>query len=179
MTDRQKENLIAIGIAMLLVILAFLFLAALFSGCTTSRKASADIQNNSQVKKTDSLAVSKSGATSSNENTWFREWISMGGNKDSFVSKEIQLKPIYHTSTQPVVIYREGGTNKQEQTYYNFDSAFKAVSDSTNKDKIKTSETSKTQVLSLWHMIGIAVAAALFFRFVPLPTISFNKNKSS
>ena len=162
MNKNQKEHLTAVGIAILMVLALLAYLAIVFPSCTTSHKATSDVQNNSQVKKTDSTAVSKSGSGTSNENTWFREWVAVGGRRDSFISKEVQLQPIYNT--MPVEYrYREGGTSKAETWKFNVDSFKATLLDSMNKDKAKNMESSKTEVLSLWHIIGIAAGVCFVF----------------
>ena len=174
MTEKTKENLLALLIAALLGLLALMALGSVAS-CTHSRKSSSSTANDTQVKKADSGTVSKSSSTSSNENTWFKEWIAMGGRTDSFVSKEVQLQPIYHNTTQPVLIYREGGTNKTAQSQFNQDSAWKAYIDSTNRNKTAAQSSNTTQVLSMWQIIGISFLISLALKIIPTPTIAFKK----
>lgn len=157
-------------------ILALLFImaaAALLSGCSFTKKAKSEIDNNSHVVKNDSVAVSKSGSANINESTWFKEWISLRPGKDSFVRIETQMQPIYNT--QPIMYYREGGTNKQEQTHFNIDSFAHAISDSINKNKSTVTESTEAEVLSPGQMLMIIIGALLFLWLVPKPNFSFNK----
>lgn len=165
MTERKQENIISALIAALVVFIVLCLIGAM-SSCSFSREATEKKQNNSRVLKADSTVVNKSESKQTNENSWFREWIMLGGGKDSFVSKEIQLQPIYNT--QPIM-YREGGTVKQESWQFNQDSFAHALLDSINKDKSTTVTETKAEAFGFWHLIGLgAVCLAAGWLFSKL-----------
>lgn len=161
-------------IAIILALTVFAIVGMMWlTSCSSSRKSTTDAKNDTRVEKSDSGSVSKNNSQQNTQSNWWREsWGFMPGKHDttSIIHTEKQLQPIYYT--------KEGGSITIQLQNQNLDSFWAAKSDSLNKNQQKLSDSSKTEVLNIWQIIGIILGAQLLLKFIPTPKITFGNGKT-
>lgn len=151
----MKQYLQAISGFILLVLLAYLFIMC--SGCSLFKQTTRNSTDTSQVRKSDSVRVTKNESTSNTNAEWWREIINYRPHDSTYIEKT--ERPVY--ITQPVQIIREGGTVKQQTATINYDSLRYSRTDSLMALFIQSQTKTKTNVLPLGFWIGIGIVGAL------------------
>ncbi len=161
-----------VGTMLLLIVLVTLALLWLTS-CESSKHTTSNVETNTAGKTMDSAAVHRDESGSSTENTWWRELMMMVPKGKDTITNNTTEKLM-----QPIYYYREGGTEKQEDWRKALDSTFKANKDTSSHTQQSATVDKKTEVLSMWQIIGLIVGLCFLMQFLPIPKLSFKKSSS-
>ena len=135
-----------------LIALALFAAGLLLSSCNSSKELFEAKSDKTKVEKSDSGAVTKTTNTDFKKDDWWKETI-------VYPPKDCTVNINYIT---PAVVYREGGSTTKVIDNTKFDSGWKLKYDSLQFVVAMKSKKTETQVLSFWHIVGIAVGASLF-----------------
>lgn len=126
----------------------------LLCSCTSSKTLHKVATDSTQVNKVDSGSVKVNTGSEKKENDWWKETIVYPQARDCTINN-------YYNTTTPAVIIREGGSHKEESNYTAVDSSWKNSFDSLQAKVSETNKTSKSKVLSPWHLLFIGLGLLL------------------
>ena len=154
MRKKINPNAIPVLLAMLLTLLAVLFLIFLLQSCEVIKGKKTILFDTTFVQKKDSGAVKTNTATETKQTEWWKETVIFPPAKDCTINN-------YFNNSYPAIIIKEGGNAQQQSTFYNYDSAWQKKLDSLAATQKTTEKTKDTKLLTPWQIIAISIGGCL------------------
>lgn len=165
---RHKIRISALFIVLLFLLI--LVVATMTSGCEVLKSKQSTSSDTTYVRKETQGNVSHNESEKNSElDYWKRTWLfsqpnpSQGNGKDT-VFLQSQEKSYHYT--QPIAYIEEKGNLKESERIFNYDSAFRALQDSTSVRIQQNSKDKKTKVLGWEHIIAACLGTGLLLLFL-------------
>lgn len=126
-------------------------IAMMLAGCSVTKNKKSTEKEATHIVANDSARVQKNENSEKNKSDWERQIV-------IYNTPDTTINNYY---PQPKTIIYERGSNSQEKSSFNYDSAFSAKLDSLKISQKEVVKEKKEQALSFWQIVGLCALVSV------------------